>query len=178
MKELEEGISLVFGRKDSRNVIILAAVFFMVILLVASNGRSSLDALSFTSLPFGSRIGLFLSTFFDTSTFTASSLILAVLGSIFGGINLALAYVYMRLRGEVILHSGLYSGFGLVVAFLGIGCAACGTAFLSVLLGFFGFSTMLSILPYKGEEIGYIGLLILLIATYSLAKKVAAPNVC
>ena len=76
------------------------------------------------------------------------------------------------------MKSGLYSGIGLMVAFLGIGCAACGTAFLSLVLGFFGFSAMLNVLPYQGQEIGYIGLIILCIATYSLAKKVTAPNVC
>lgn len=84
----------------------------------------------------------------------------------------------MKVRGDLIIQSGLYSGLGLIFAFLGIGCAACGTALLSVVLSFFGFSTMLSVLPYKGEEIGYIGILILCIATYVLAQKVTAPNVC
>jgi hypothetical protein len=178
MQDLEDSVSLVFARKDSRMIIILATIFFLLTLLAFSNGGTALEALSFTSLPLLARLELFLSTFFSTSPFTGSSMLLAVLGSFFGAINLALAYVYMRLRGEVIIHSGLYSGLGLVVAFLGIGCAACGTAFLSVLLGFFGFSSMLNILPYKGEEVGYIGLFILLMATYSLARKVAAPNVC
>src|SRR3989344_5102268 len=108
------------------------------------------------------------STLFDIkNTFTAGSLILATLGSLLGGINLSLAYTYMRLRGEIILHSGLYSGIGLIFAFLGVGCAACGTALFSVILGFFGFSAMLNLLPYQGQEIGYIGLIILCIATYS-----------
>lgn len=82
------------------------------------------------------------------------------------------------MRGEIILRSGLYSGAGLILAFLGVGCAACGTALISILLGVFGFSTMLQVFPYQGEEVGYIGLLILLIATYSLSQKVAAPSVC
>ena len=84
----------------------------------------------------------------------------------------------MKIRGEVIIKSGVYSGIGLIFAFLGIGCAACGTAFLSVILGFFGFSTMLNVLPYQGQEIGYIGLIFLSIATYVLANKVMAPRVC
>jgi len=95
-----------------------------------------------------------------------------------GGINISLAYTYMRLRGQIILRSGLYSGIGVFMAFLGIGCAACGTALLSILLGFFGLSAMLNLLPYQGQEIGYIGLIFLSIASYSLAQKVSAPNVC
>jgi hypothetical protein len=63
-------------------------------------------------------------------------------------------------------------------AFIGIGCAACGTAFLSIILSFFGFSAMLSLLPYEGQEIGYTGLIFLCIATYSLSRRVARSNVC
>ena len=170
---------LVFSRKDSRLVIIVATLFFFLILLLIQNGKGALAIAQFDSIPLGKRMLLSVSTLTDVrSTMNAGTLILAILGSFLGGINISLAYTYMRLRGEVILHSGLYSGFGLFVAFLGIGCAACGTAFLSVILGFFGLSAMLSILPYDGMEIGYIGLIILLIATYSLSQKVSAPNVC
>ncbi len=179
MNELTESLSLIFARKDSRRMIILSTLFFFLMLLAAQNGKSAGQLLTFTALSFPERCTLFLKTFFDIQdTFTASTLILAILGSFFGGINLSMAYTYMRMRGEIILKSGLYSGLGMLIAFLGIGCAACGTALLSVLLGFFGFSTMLNVLPYKGEEIGYIGLLILFIATYALSKKVAAPGTC
>lgn len=179
MQHLATSISLVFGRRDSRLVIVATTIAFLLLLLLVQNGKSASAIASFESLPFMKRSLLALQTFFDfTSTFTPSTLILAVLGSFLGGINLSMAYTYMMVRGETILKSGLYSGTGLFLAFLGIGCAACGTALLSVLLGFFGFSAMLTMLPYQGQEIGYIGLIILVIATYALAKKVAAPNVC
>lgn len=179
MEHLTSSLSLIVTRRDSRLVIIGATLLFILILLVAQNGGSALSLLSFTSLPLGNRIWLSFQTLFDIkSTFDTGSLLLALLGSLLGGINLSLAYTYIRLRGEVILHSGLYSGIGLFIAFLGIGCAACGTAFLSVILGFFGFSAMIQMLPYQGMEIGYIGLIILCIATYTLSQKVSTPNVC
>jgi hypothetical protein len=179
MKHLLESLSVIFSRTDSRRVIVGTTLLFLFLLLAFQNGTSSFALLSFSQIPLATRFGLFVSTFFDiTNTFTSSSLILAVLGSLVGGINLSLAYTYMCMRGEVIVHSGLYSGLGLFVAFLGIGCAACGTAFLSVLLSFLGFSSVLGKLPYEGMEVGYIGLLILCIATYALSKKVATPNVC
>lgn len=179
MKSLQASLSLIFSRRDSRLLIIVSTLLMLLLLLVVQNGKSALDIFSFDVLPLGSRISLFIKTLFDiTSAFTISTLILAVLGALLGGINLSLAYTYMKVRGDLIIQSGLYSGLGLIFAFLGIGCAACGTALLSVVLSFFGFSTMLSVLPYKGEEIGYIGILILCIATYVLAQKVTAPNVC
>ena len=179
MKQLTSSLTLIFTRKDSRLVIIISTLVFISLLLLVQNGKSALAIYGFDVLPLSKRISLGLATLFDvTSTFTTSTLILATLGSFLGGINLSLAYTYMRLRGEVILRSGLYSGTGLFLAFLGIGCAACGTALLSVILGFFGFSAMLNVLPYQGQEIGYIGLIILVIATYVLAQKVETPNVC
>lgn len=179
MKQLVAGISLILSRKDSRWVIIVATAFLLFLLLLVQNGKAAFELLSFTALPFLERSRLFLATLFDIhNTFTRSSLILATLGSLIAGINLSLAYTYVRVRGEMILRSGIYSGVGLFLAFLGIGCAACGTALLSVVLSFFGFSAMLQVLPYKGEEIGYIGVLILCLATYALSQKITAPNVC
>lgn len=179
MKHLVTSLNLIVRRRDSRLVIIISTIVFLVLLLLVENGRAAYDIFGFESMPFGKRLPLAISTLFDIkNTFTGGALILAILGSFLGGINLSLAYTYMRLRGEVILHSGLYSGIGLLFAFFGIGCAACGTALLSVVLGFFGFSAMLQVLPYKGQEIGYIGLIFLCIATYTLAHKVAVPNVC
>ncbi len=179
MKQLTSSLTLIFTRRDSRLVIILSTLVFISILFLVHNGKSALAVYAFDVLPLGKRISLSLTTLFDvTSIFTSSTLILATLGSLLGGINISLAYTYMRIRGEVLIKSGLYSGTGLFFAFLGIGCVACGTAFLSVILGFFGFSAMLNVLPYQGQEIGYIGLIILVIATYVLAKKIETPNVC
>jgi hypothetical protein len=179
MQPLVDSLHLIATRRDSRFVIIISTVLFLVLLLIVQNGIASVDMLSLTSFSFLKRLSLSLAVLFDiTSTFTAGTLILATLGSFLGGINIALAYTYIKVRGDMILKSGLYSGVGLILAFLGIGCAACGTALLSVVFGFFGFSAMLNLLPYQGQEIGYIGLIILCMATYTLAKKVASPNVC
>jgi hypothetical protein len=94
---------------------------------------------SFTSLSFTKRVSLFLSSLFDVkSSFTTASIILVVLGTVLSALNATLLYSYMRVRGEVIMASGFYSGIGLILAFLGIGCASCGTAFLTFLLSFFG----------------------------------------
>lgn len=179
MKQLLFSLHLVFTRKDSRLIIILSTITFLLLLLLTQNGTSVVDIFSFTSLSFAKKVTLGISTLFDIkNTFTGGTLILSILGSLLGSINLSLAYTYIKMRGELILKSGLYSGIGMILAFLGIGCAACGTAFISVLLGFFGFSTMLHVLPYQGEEIGYVGLIILSFATFMLAQKVASPNVC
>lgn len=179
MKHLANGISLVFSRKDSRAILIISTIIFFMLLLATENGKNAMSVFTFNTITYSQQIKLFISTFFDiTNTFTTNSLILSTLGSLLGGINISLAYIYMKTRGEVILKSGLYSGIGLFLAFIGIGCAACGTALVAVLLSFLGLSTMLRVLPYQGQEIGYIGIIFLCMATYSLAIKVTAPTTC
>ena len=179
MKVLLDGLHLILKRKDSRIVAFVASVLFIIILLAFQNGKESFDVLGFSSLPLIKRLSLFASSFFDvSSSLPLDARMLAVLGSCIGGINLSLAYTYIRLRGEVILKSGVYSGIGLLFAFLGIGCAACGSVFLSTILGFFGAGALVTLLPYHGQEVGYLGVFFLSIATYSLAKKVVAPYVC
>jgi hypothetical protein len=166
-------------RRDSRFVVIVATIFFIVVILSIHNGRGAIQMFSLDSLSYMKKIELFFSVFFDwKSTFTRGTIILGVLGSLLAGINLSLAYTYIQMRGKLIVASGLYSGFGLIFAFLGIGCAACGTAMLSVIVSFFGLSSFINVLPYQGEEIGYIGLMLLAGATYTLSQKVMAGAVC
>jgi hypothetical protein len=179
MRKIGDSLVLMCKRNDSRFVFIVSTLLFLFLLLLIQNGKATWSLFNFESLSLIRRISLGFLTLFDISnTFTVGALILAVLGSLLGGMNTALAYTYLRMRGEVIIHSGLYHGTGLFLAFLGIGCAACGTAFLSVILGFFGLSAMLQMLPYEGQEIGYAGLILLSFATYTLAQKVSSPNVC
>lgn len=179
MKDMLFSVRFVLSRRDGALITVFASIIFLFLLVLFQNSKAAFFLLHLATDSFSHTAWIFVKTLFDISnTFTVSTFILAVLGSLLSGINLAITYVYLKTRGELILKSGLYTGFGLVLALLGIGCAACGTAFLSLLLGFLGFSTMLSILPYQGQEIGYIGLIFLVMATYFLSKKMSAPNVC
>lgn len=179
MKRIVDGLLIILSRKDSRLVCILATTAFFLLLLVIQNGSTALQVFSFDVISLEKRFYLAFAILFNMAdTFSISALIVSILGSLLGGINISLAYTYIKMRGEILIRSGLYSGFGLVAAFIGIGCAACGTALLSVLVSFFGLSTMLHLLPYQGQEIGYIGIIFLCIATYSLATRVSEPATC
>lgn len=172
------GLRTLWNHSLGRRVFFGMCVTFVLAVFAVQNGPSALLVVSFGTLPFLTRMQLFAQVYFDIASFTTFSLILGVIGSLVGATNTALLYVYMKTRGEVIVRSGLYSGAGLIFAVLGIGCAACGTVLIGSILGFLGLGSVLSLLPYHGEEIGALGILVLLVVTYSLAKKVATPNVC
>jgi hypothetical protein len=75
MKSLLDSFHLVITRKDSRLVIIVSTIIFLLLLLVAQNGEGSMEMLSLTSIPFIKRLGLAFLVFFDIkSTFTAGTL--------------------------------------------------------------------------------------------------------
>jgi hypothetical protein len=172
------GLRALWKHSSGRKVFFGMVILFIFAVFAVQNGSSAMDVLSFGTLPFLIKLTLFSHVFFDITSFTAFSLILGILGSVIGAANTALLYVYVKTRGEVIVRSGLYSGVGLVFAVLGIGCAACGTVLIGSILGFLGLGSVFTVLPYHGEEIGALGILVLVAVTYSLAKKVAVPTVC
>lgn len=178
MDDLVKSLRTILKNKDSRHILVGSTLFFflVVVLTEKSAALSSVITQDFTILQ---KLTLLLTYTFDLgSSFGIGALILIILGSILGGVNLALAYTYFKTHSKALASSGLYSGAGFFFALLGVGCAACGTALLSTILGFLGLSFILGFLPYQGLEIGYLGLFILGLATMSLAKKVAGPKVC
>ncbi len=179
MKSIIGGLGVIFSRRDGVIVLSVSTLVLLILLFAVWNGSAAFDMLTITSLSLGSRVLLFLKIFFDgVSNFSVATLTLSVVGSFLGGVNFTLAYVYFRIRGEALFHSGLYNGVGLLLAYFGVGCAACGTAFVGVLFSALGLTPFLHMLPFGGEEFGVVGLIILTFATYSLSKKVIAPLVC
>ncbi len=102
--------------------------------------------------------------------------------SLLAGINLALFVYYIRGRQTPLKirmnKEGVLSLGGMINGFLGLGCAACGTFVLSAVLSFFGFGAILTFLPLKGAEIGFLGILFMIYATFILIKKIREPKVC
>lgn len=180
MKYFFRGLSLIILEKKTRTVFILATAFFFLIILILQNGQQAFSFASMPLLTFGQRLDLFFSTLFDiTNKFTQSTLLVSVLSAILGGINISLAYYYFKIRGINFEKKHVLSGgTGIFLAFHGIGCAACGTVFFGTFLSFIGASNILMRLPYKGEEFGVLGIIILSIVTYQLARKASMPLVC
>ena len=67
---------------------------------------------------------------------------------------------------------------GTFATFLGIGCMACGSLLLTTIATYFGIGTLIVYLPYKGEELGFIGILLLIFSIYFMSKNVDKEMVC
>jgi len=179
MNELCKSITLVSKRRDAVLVFIFAFCFFALLILISEKASALQSLLQFEYFTLGERIHLaFIFLFSVKSSFLTTGIILSFFGSLLGALNITFAYIYFKQRAEILVKHHVFSGAGMFVAFLGIGCAACGTALLTAMLGMFGLSSILGFLPYQGTELGVIGLLILAVTTMALAKKVAGPKVC
>lgn len=179
MQPISSSLKTIFSRKDSINVFWISTLLIFLVILFFQNGMDAMQVLNFNLFSPSEKATLFLKTLFDVvNPFTASTITVVILSSLLSGLNISLLYTYNKLRSEAIIKSGLYSGIGLIFALLGVGCVACGTALLVTLLSFVGLSSTLQILPYRGEEVAYIGLIVIIIATYNLMKKVSSPYTC
>jgi hypothetical protein len=67
---------------------------------------------------------------------------------------------------------------GVATSLLGVGCASCGSVVLTSLIGLSSASTVLGILPFRGQEFGFLGIAILLMAIIYTMKKINQPFLC
>ena len=114
------------------------------------------------------------------TNFSAFSATTTIAIAILFGTNIALLGFYIStvrsVRGSI--SAGSSSLGGLISGLFGIGCAACGTFILSTLLTSFGAAGLLMILPFRGEELGLIGIGLLTYSIILLGKKLQQPFVC
>lgn len=155
----------------------VAAVAF-VATLIAHNIRFLFDFLSLQQVSL-SDAGIFLPIFILESINGTPHLdvVLTAISAALIGIVVSLSLFYARMhRAAPSLASGV-GVLGAISAFLGFGCAACGSVFLaSAFAGSLG--GIAALLPYGGKEISFLGIALLAVAAYTLARSINRPKVC
>lgn len=95
------------------------------------------------------------------------------------GMYLALFVYYFQRKRAGAQRGEVATGFfGLASGVLGIGCAACGSVFLTGAFALFGAASALAFLPLGGAEFGILGTILLAWSVYLTAKLIADPLVC
>tara|TARA_B100002051_G_scaffold276795_1_gene328271 strand:- start:1763 stop:2239 length:477 start_codon:yes stop_codon:yes gene_type:complete len=123
----------------------------------------------------------FLSLYGSLKTnFTVWSAAYLIVVALLFGLNIALLVYYIRRRQGPVTEkkAQIASIGGAVSAFLGIGCAACGSVVLTAVFGLAGAGAVLTFLPLHGLEFGLVGIFSLSLAIRYLAKKINDPLVC
>ncbi|HWO07175.1 MAG TPA: hypothetical protein VNM40_01170 [Candidatus Paceibacterota bacterium] len=122
-----------------------------------------------------------LMTFLHAALFTLPLQTAAYVGllSLLIGLNVALLEFYFRMYRAAPSAAAAGSGVvGALAAILGFGCAACGSLFLASLAASVGGVGFLAFLPYGGEELGHVGIALLMLSSFLLVRAINRPPVC
>ncbi len=116
------------------------------------------------------------------TNFTVFSSVYTTAIAVLFGMNAAMLTYYVRQRQRANMRTGRTGAAaglgGLASGFVGIGCAACGTLVLGPVLSFVGAAGLVALLPFKGQEFGALGIGMLSLSIFLVAKKIVEPLVC
>ncbi len=154
--------------------ILISFLFFSIAIIIPS---FNLIKFFWVQDPFNliSIITLSFDFFLYNSTLIAKSTLFILV--ILSGLNFALLTFYLkrRIKLEKSLGTGL---LGSILGILGFGCASCGPLILTSIFGFSATVGFLSILPFKGLEFAFLGIILLIFSIYILIIKISNPLIC
>ncbi len=172
------GVINIFTNARSALVALIVAVIVFILAVWLPNLRLLFSIWNDASVSFGDKIALPISLLPSiTTNFTPLSASYTVAIALLVGINAALMVSLVSARG--MFGGGAVAGLsGIFTGTFGLGCAACGSFALTPLIGTVGGASVLAILPLRGAEFGVLGVAILALSTYLLARQITKPPVC
>lgn len=177
------GLRTAFSKKNGITVFLFSYAALFLGYFSFANLTSAVSYFSYSSLPLFKQIAFFFISFFDVNQLKEWGTLFLVFGvTLAGALFIMLFYMYLSLRKEAMdkmpLATGMGGALALMLAVLGVGCAACGAVFLTALFSFFGIGGLLVYFPYHGVEVGYAGLAILICLSYTLSIRLSNPYTC
>jgi len=173
----------VFTRGSYVLLAIVAGLFVLIFATWLPNLGLVWQVVSSDSIPLPNKIEILTALVRSLGTnFTPFSGAVTIAMAVLFGANVALIVYYFRLRRTLVKHAGsgviAASVGGLASGLLGVGCAACGTLILSPALTFLGAGTVITSLPFGGEEFGLLGVAMLVVSLIWGAKRIAELAMC
>jgi hypothetical protein len=170
----------VFVRPAYLALALAVATITFALLLWAPNFRLIATVFTTPDVALALKARLLLSLLAPAATsFDALALFNALAIPLLFGIDIALIAFFLRQRsaqlprGEMAASVG-GAATGVIVA----GCAACGPFLLVTLLSLFGATGALALLPWRGGELGLLGVALLLLSIYLIARRIVASMFC
>lgn len=133
-------------------------------------------------LNIGQKIGFLVALY--GGVFTNFSLLLfssTLIITLLTATQILLLYHLIKVRGRALVNLrqyGTITFLGAAIATLGLGCAACGALVLGSLLSVTGGAWLLTYLPWHGQEIALVAIVVLTLGNYYLLKRLATPLTC
>lgn len=176
--DIQTALSVVF--RQSRFVLygLLSAFAAWILITVIMQFRFWGQILSIPELPLSTQLEIILTSFgIWGSGFTAKTFVAALSIILLTGVNSSLFIYFLQHRIQILRASSL-GWWGMTLSLFGVGCASCGSALLTALIGFGAATTVVAALPFHGSEFLVFGILSILISIVLFARKIANPDVC
>ena len=154
-------------------LVFLLAVWFPNLGLIA-------QVLSGSDAAFAATFGIALSLLGGIGTnFSLLSAGYTIAIAIFFGLTAAMIAYLVKQRRIAAAGKSLAIGSGAAVSgVLGVGCAACGSLIVGVVLPSLGAAGALAALPLNGEEFGILSVALLFVSLLLISKNIAEPIAC
>lgn len=137
----------------------------LILIIITSSTATLLDKFSLLFSLLGS----------IQTNFTFFSAFYIIVIALLFGLNIAMITYYIQQQKSFLRQSGITVSFGgLISGLFGIGCVACG----SVLISLIGAGTLIAFLPFGGQEFGILGLGLISLSIFLIAKKIQDPLNC
>jgi len=133
-----------------------------------------------SSIPLTTKLGIALSLLRGIATnFNLLSAGYTVAIAVLFGINAAMIVYSLKQKRAAAAGRNIAIGSGGVASgVLGIGCAACGSLISAAAFSAVGGASVLSMLPLEGEELGILGVVLLLVSLLLMSRTIAEPVAC
>jgi len=180
LKNLRVAIGQVFSRPS---YIVLAGVLAILAFLLAvwfPNLGLIAQVFSGSDAPLAAALGIALSLLggIGTNFSLLSAGYTIAIAVLFGLTTAMIAYLVKQRRIAAAGRNIAVSSGAVVTGVLGIGCAACGSLLLGVVLPSLGAAGALAALPLNGEEFGILSVALLFVSLLLISKSIAEPVAC
>lgn len=172
-------LNLIFKNQKYREIYIFLVFIFSFIYFLIKNYKSAISVFNFALFSTKEKIGLFLRSLFNIDSLRDPwMLILIIIFILTIALFFTLAIALYRNSRELSEGKSVFSTIAIFISILGLSCASCGIGLLASLLSLFGATYLLNYFPLHGIELGYLGVIFLMISNYFLLKRVKSPFTC
>ena len=158
---------------------VLAILAFLLAVWFPNLGLMA-QVFSGSNTPLASTLGIALSLLGGIGTnFSLLSAGYTIAIAVLFGLTTAMIAYLVKQRRIAAAGQSIAIGSGAVLSgVLGVGCAACGSLIVGVVLPSLGAAGALAALPLNGEEFGILSVALLFVSLLLISKSIAEPVAC
>lgn len=169
LRRMARTVRLVLATPTYGGLAVVATFLGLTVAVSVQNWSLVSDVVLGAGFPLAARVGALVGLYpFVGTAYTALQGALVVTATVLVGVDVALLAYQFREHGAAGKESAGSMG-GAVLATLGAGCAACGTAVLAGVLSAFGAAGLLTLLPLDGLEFAAVAIVMLLLSIHWIA---------